>query len=396
MSSLRTFDGHNDILGELWRSASTPTPRRFLDCDAVGHLDLPRARVGGLAGGFFAMFTPGPRPEPPPTAASPPRQPTSGERDYGPPPTAQPPIDLETAQRGTDAMLAIARRVEAASAGAVRIVTTCDELERVVAAGVFAMLLHIEGAEAIDPDLQALDRYYALGVRSLGITWSRPNAFGCGVPFWRPGHPDVGPGLTPAGQRLVRACNARGILVDVAHLNLAGFRDVARLSDRPLVSTHSAAHAVAPSSRCLLDEELDAIGRSGGVVGLNFCAIDMRPDGRDDPDVPLSLIAQHARYIADRIGVAHVALGSDFDGATIPHAVGDVTGLPRVIDALRDAGFTPPEIEQIACGNWLRVLRATLAATHPTVYGAVVVAPGGIRSESLKNAAMFSNGLQNA
>ena len=98
--------------------------------------------------------------------------------------------------------------------------------------------------------------------------------------------------------------------------------------------------------------------RKGGMRGGIFATVFLRPDFRDDPDTPLALIAEHARYIADRIGPAHVALGSDFDGATVPAELGDVAGLPRLVEALRRASFTEDELEAVCWGNWRRVLDA--------------------------------------
>jgi membrane dipeptidase len=224
--------------------------------------------------------------------------------------------------------------------------------------GVLAAVLHMEGAEAIDPDLDALDVFYQAGLRSLGPVWSRPNAFGYGVPFIWPSSPDIGPGLTAAGRRLVARCAELGVLVDLSHLNAAGFWDVARMELGPLVATHAGAHALTAASRNLLDEQLDAIGDTGGLVGIVFACPFLRPDFADDPDTPLELIVDHARYVADRIGAEHVALGSDFDGATIPASLGDVAGMPKLIDALGQAGFSAAELEAIAWGNWRRVLEA--------------------------------------
>jgi membrane dipeptidase len=133
---------------------------------------------------------------------------------------------------------------------------------------------------------------------------------------------------------------------------------VARLGVGPLVASHSAAHALCGASRNLTDAQLDAVGESGGLVGIVFACPFLRPDFADNPDTPIALIAQHAAYIAERIGVAHVALGSDFDGATIPSAVGDAAGMPRVLDALRAVGFSATEVEAIAWRNWRRVLAA--------------------------------------
>src|SRR5207248_7858657 len=136
--------------------------------------------------------------------------------------------------------------------------------------GTFAAILHFEGAEAIDADLNALEVFYQAGLRSIGIVWSRPNDFAQGVPFREGTSPDTGPGLTDAGRELVRACNRLGIMLDLSHLNEQGFWDVARLSEAPLVATHSNVHAITPSTRNLTDDQLKAIKDSEGIVGLNF------------------------------------------------------------------------------------------------------------------------------
>ena len=129
---------------------------------------------------------------------------------------------------------------------------------------------------------------HAAGLRSLGLVWSRPNAFATGVSFAFPGTPDEGPGLTERGRALVRACAERGILVDLSHLNERGFWDVAALEHGPLVASHSGAHALCPSPRNLTDEQLRAIGASGGLVGINFHVGFVRADGAEDPDTPLA------------------------------------------------------------------------------------------------------------
>ena len=218
------------------------------------------------------------------------------------------------------------------------------------------MVLHLEGAEALDPSLGRLEFFHRAGLRSLGLVWSRPNAFGTGVPFRFPGSPDTGPGLTPAGRRLVRECNRLGLMLDLSHLNERGFWDVAELSGAPLVATHSAAHALCPSSRNLTDEQLDAIADSGGLVGVNFFVGDLRPDGAPDPDTPLEILVRHVEYLVERMGSAHVGFGSDFDGAVIPAPLGDAAGLPRLVEALEDAGFRGELLEDLCWRNWVRVL----------------------------------------
>jgi membrane dipeptidase len=247
-------------------------------------------------------------------------------------------------------------RLEEASA--LHVVRTMADLEACFTDGSLGAVLHLEGAEAVaDPD--ALERWYARGLRSLGLVWSRPNRYAQGVPFRFPGNPDTGPGLTAAGRDLVRRCNDRGILVDLSHLNLRGFFEVASLSDAPLVASHSNAHALCPSTRNLTDEQLDTVASSGGLVGVNFASGFLRADGRVDPDTPLEAVIAHVAYLVERMGIEHVGFGSDFDGAQIPDAIGDAAGLPSLISALRDHGYDDEALTKLTHGNWLRVLGAT-------------------------------------
>jgi membrane dipeptidase len=298
------FDGHNDAL----------------------------TREGGVRGGIFAVFTPTPdgATELPHELAA-----ADGTAAAG-----------RLARLEREELLTVARAIDDFD------VAFGDEDAPPVA------VLHLEGAEAIDPGLAALEHWYAAGLRSLGPVWSRANAFATGVEFAFPSSPDIGPGLTEAGRALVGACAELGILVDLSHLNEAGFWDVARLEPGPLVASHSGAHAVAAASRNLIDAQLDAIAASDGLVGIVFAAPFLRPDFADDADTPLALIAEHARYVADRIGPRHVALGSDFDGATIPAELGDVAGLPKLVAALTEAGFGEEELTDVCWRNWRRVLDA--------------------------------------
>ncbi len=261
--------------------------------------------------------------------------------------------------RQSMAMTADLFRIEAASREAVKVVTTTDDLKECLENGIFAAALHFEGAEAIDPDLNALQVFYRAGLRSLGLVWSRPNAFGHGVHFAYPGLPDTGPGLTGAGFHLVKECNQLGIMLDLSHLNEKGFWDVARVSEAPLVATHSNAHGICPCTRNLTDKQLDAVKDSGGVVGINFAVCFLRPDGRDRRDTPLADIVRHIDYIAGRIGIDHVAFGSDFNGATVPKQVKDVTGYPKIMRKLKRHGYGNEELTKVAYQNWLRVFEQT-------------------------------------
>lgn len=344
------FDGHNDVLLNLYLP-ERGGGRSFFTRSERGHLDLPRAREGGFAGGFFAVFIP----RDPDSEAQP--EPVMTPDGYESKLPA--PLERGYAQRTALAVTATLFRLQEQSAGQVKVVRTVDELAACLHAGVLAAVLHFEGAEAIDPDLDALYVFHAAGLRSLGLVWSRPNAFAHGVPFMFPHSPDTGPGLTEAGKALVRACNRLGIMVDLSHLNEQGFWDVAKLTEAPLVATHSCVHAICPSTRNLTDKQLDAIGESDGIVGVNFSVGFVRPDGGFDAETPLSDIVRHVDYIAQRIGIERVALGSDFDGAKVPRELGDAAGLPRLVEALRAAGYDDAALHKITHENWLRVLRKT-------------------------------------
>ena len=198
-----------------------------------------------------------------------------------------------------------------------------------------------------------------MGLRSLGLVWSRPNAYAHGVPFRFPASSDTGPGLTDAGRDLVRECNRLGVLVDLSHLNERGFWDMAALSDKPLVATHSNAHALCPSTRNLTDRQLDAIRDSDGMVGVNFAVAFLREDGRERVDTSLETVVRHVDYLVERLGMERVGFGSDFDGARVPRQIGDASGLPKLLGALRDRGYGDGEIRKLAHENWARVLGRT-------------------------------------
>jgi membrane dipeptidase len=219
--------------------------------------------------------------------------------------------------------------------------------------------LHFEGAENLGPDPGALEDLYEMGLRSLGLVWSRPNAYAHGVPFRFPSSPDTGPGLSGAGKELVRECNRLGVLIDLSHVNERGFWDVAELSEAPLVATHSNAHALCPASRNLTERQLEAIRDSDGMVGVNFAVGFLREDGGESEDTPLETVVKHVGYLVERVGIERVGFGSDFDGAKVPKALGDVSGLPRLLAALRAGGYDEAMLNKVAHGNWIRVLRAT-------------------------------------
>jgi membrane dipeptidase len=329
----------------LWLKKSATGASDFVDGDGLGHLDLPRMKAGGMAGGFFAVFSP---PEP---------DDDHDEEDLNPPYAGA--LSQKKAERSALGMFDLRDEIIARAREAVTLCKGVSDIEASMAQGSLAMIAHIEGAEAIRPDLSNLEMFYDRGLRSIGPVWSRPNAFGVGVPFRFPSSPDAGRGLTVEGEALVRKCNRLRILVDCSHITERGFWDIARVSNAPLVATHSNAHSVSASSRNLTDEQLKAIGATKGMVGLNYATGFLRPDGRWTSHTEPDVMIRHLDHMIACAGEDCVGLGSDFDGARIPGFIGDVTGVPRLVEAMQQAGFGDALIEKICWKNWIRVLRLT-------------------------------------
>lgn len=302
---------------------------------------IPERRIAddvGLAGGLVEVFAP---PLEPPRY----RRTADGfEVDY------PRPLDrchaLKETIAGVGAILQLHRQADAR----VCLVRSAAEVRQARADGMLAALLHLADADAIDEKLDALPVLYEAGVRSLAVTWSRPNAFGYGAPYRSPATPDIGPGLSEAGIRLVRACNELGVMIDLAHLNEAGFWDVAWHSTTPLVVTHGAAHALSPTSRALTDEQLAAIAESGGIVGVSLEGPEVQPSRR------VTEMVRQIEYLLERVGVGGVGLGSDLYRKPCAEHPGGDSQVQELLEALAAAGLDTDTISRIAVDNWMRVL----------------------------------------
>lgn len=343
------IDGHNDALMRFSPPTSAPVSEFFERIDGR-QVDLPRAREGGLAAGFFAVFI---------------SEAESLDLAHHFDPTKiyeMPELPYAAAQLAAMEMVANLFRIEAQSGGQVKVARSVADLETCLRDGVLGAVLHFEGAEQIDAHLDALEVYYQAGLRSLGIVWSRPTIFGHGVPFKFPHSPDTGPGLTDAGKALVRACNRLGILIDLSHLNEKGFWDVAGLTDAPLVATHSNAHALCQLPRNLTDKQLAAIAESDGMVGVNLVTALLREDARDDRDTPVETVVRHVDYLVEQLGIERVGIGADYGDAPFPQDLPDASSYPTLIEALTRAGYDDASLRKITHENWLRVLRKTWKA----------------------------------
>lgn len=354
MDTTPIFDGHNDTLLNIL-DPGRGQGRSFFERSDIGQLDLPRAQAGGMIGGLFAIFVPPPpdSPVPDPFALT-----QFTPQSYEVPPIQG--IDPAYAEQLTNQAIELLNGLLKQGVGKIGLVSKAEDLENFLDQHILSILLHLEGAEAVHENLDNLELYYQKGVRSIGPVWSRPNAFGQGVDYRFPGSPDIGGGLTTQGKELVQACNQLGILVDLAHINEKGFWDVAKISDAPLVVSHTGIHALSPASRNLIDTQIDAVGETDGLIGIMFEPTEIREDGHWDADTPLAQLARHIDYVVERIGIDHIGLGSDFDGAIMPNDLKDAADLPNLVQALRQRGYQGEDLEKITYRNWLRVLKATL------------------------------------
>lgn len=378
------FDGHNDSFVKCYpprHLRNLPIePHTFVQGCPQAHIDLPRALKAGYLGALCAIFI-----DPPLGEDSTCLQAHSREVPEGRHPDLEPPLDHQVALTATLEVMSRIFQDERITDN-FKVVRSYQELINTMKLNKLAVVIHLEGCEAIDVNLETLETLYQAGVRSLGICWSRPNIFGTGVPFAYRVHPNTGPGLTSAGLALVKRCEELGIMLDAAHLNAQGFFDLATASDRPLVVSHSSAFTLCPASRALTDEQLETVAEHRGLVGVTMHVPDLiGPLGQESAYIPeaeklynnfkqsrkellnhnlqagscseLNAVIAHIVYIGKQIGFNHVALGSDFDGCLIPDQIKDVTDLDLIADGLRQAGLKELELEKVLYKNWLRVLK---------------------------------------
>ena len=221
------------------------------------------------------------------------------------------------------------------------------------AEGKISALFTVEDAVPLEGMIERVDEMYARGVRMAALLWNYENSLGF------PNSPDArehAKPLKPFGREAVERMNELGIIVDVSHLSEGGFWDVADISRKPFIASHSCARALCDHSRNLTDAQLRAVAEHGGIVGVNFNSGFL--NGRDDY-TPNADIVRHMDYIRRKAGIESVALGSDFDGIDCALELRDCAGLPSLAEAMESV-FTDDEIDLISSKNALRVLRDTV------------------------------------
>lgn len=238
------------------------------------------------------------------------------------------------------------QRAEAASGGRLRIVRSRGDLARLLAdrasgQRVLGAMLSVEGLHNLEGNFANLQRLYAAGFRMAGLVHFFDNELAGSMHGVRKG------GLTPFGLQVIRAMEAQGMIVDIAHASHAAVADVLRVAHAPIISSHGGVQATCKVNRNLTDEEIRGVAATGGIVGIGYwdaAVCDISPRG----------IVRAISHVRDLVGVDHVGLGSDFDGAVTTQF--DVTRLDAITQALIDAGFSDSEIARVMGGNVLRLL----------------------------------------
>jgi len=334
--SLTIADLHADQL--LW--ARDPLVRA-----SHGHVDLPRLEDGNVALQVFSVVTKTPR-----------------DMNY----------DANTGATDNITLLALVQRwplaaltslraraihqadrlhdAVARSGGTLVLVTDTMSLRRFLAGRVrdprvHGALLAIEGLHALDGELAGVDSLYAHGFRMMGLTHFFDNEVAASA------HGVTHGGLTPLGRQVIARMEALHIIVDLAHVAPQAVREVLAIATRPVVVSHTGVAATCPGPRNLTDDQLRAIAVNGGVVGIGYWEAAVCTLGA-------ASIAKAIRHAVNVAGIDHVALGSDFDGATATPF--DTAGLDEITQALLNLGFTPGEVGQVMGGNVMRLLAATL------------------------------------
>lgn len=304
-------DGHCDTLGDVLEGKRTLAERSTL-----GHVDLPRLRAGGVTAQIFACFTP--------------------IHEYH-----------RSATRYALRMIDVLHQAIDAHPDELLLAANAAGIRRAKAEGKIAGILGLEGAEPLGNDLAVLRSFHRLGVRVLGLTWNFRNEVADGV---MEGTQALG--LSAFGKEVVEECNRLGVLIDVSHLAPAGLEDVLRVSQRPVIASHSNARALCDHPRNLSDAQIEAIARGGGLVGVTFVDAFLH---RPAAEASIEHALDHIDHLLRVVGPEHVMIGSDFDGADMPRGLEDAIRYPSLTAGMAARGHNETIIRGVLGLNFLRV-----------------------------------------
>ncbi|KPU45718.1 membrane dipeptidase (peptidase family M19) [Oxobacter pfennigii] len=234
----------------------------------------------------------------------------------------------------------------------ISIATSHDEFAANEREGKMSAFLTIEEGGAIKGKLENLRNFYRLGVRLITLTWNYPNEIG----YPNHGYTYKDKGLTSFGGEVVAEMNRLGMIIDVSHLSDEGFYDVARLSKKPFIASHSNARAVWEHTRNLTDDMIKILAQKGGVTGINFANVFLG----DSKVSRVEDMVKHIKHIKNTGGIGVVSLGTDFDGIERSLEIDNAGEMDKLITGLKKESFTEDEIDKILYKNALRVIKDVL------------------------------------
>lgn len=340
--TLQIVDLHSDTL--MWR-------RDLLKAADRGHEDLPRLQAGNVALQLFSSVTKTPRGQN--------YDGNSGETDNITPLVIAQLQPARTWFSLTERSLYHGEKLDKAvanSGGKLAKVSDPASLDALLAArqagkGPVGAMLTIEGLQSLEGQLANLDKLHAAGFRMASLSHFFDNDIAGSMHGVKKG------GITPLGWQVVARMEELGMIIDIAHLSHQGVAELLPKVRRPVVSSHGGVQATCKTNRNLSDDEIRAVAKTGGIVGIGYW------DGAICDTSPRAA-AKAMKHVRDLVGISHVALGSDYDGATTVRF--DTSGLVQVTQALLDEGFTPDEIRAVMGGNALRVIRAGIMPLNET------------------------------
>ncbi|MFX1590276.1 MAG: dipeptidase [Promethearchaeota archaeon] len=317
MHKFPVIDGHVDTFLKIKEQN-----RKFSEHSEIGHCDLIRMREGNVQAALFAI-----------------------ESGY----------TMESLIKNIDIWFKIISN----PANEIIQIKSTDDFNKLKDSGKIGAILHYEGATGIDDDLMLLRLGYHLGLRSMGLTWSNVNKFGTGVRVTTKHQRKRG--LTDMGRDLVRKAQDLGITIDVSHLNDQSFWDLYEITEKPIIATHSNARSICNHPRNLTDDQIKAINEKHGTIGINFCMKFLDPEhpGEEYPNLGLEVIKKHIDHILNLADINTIAIGSDFDGTSVPNCVRDCTKFPILWEYLLNNGYSDRDLEKITHKNLIRVFKST-------------------------------------
>ncbi|MBS1518005.1 MAG: dipeptidase [Bacteroidetes bacterium] len=247
------------------------------------------------------------------------------------------------------------REFQTLSNGQFEIAGNYDDIIRITGEKKLCGLIGIEGGTAVENDAENVKRFFDMGVRYIGLTWNNSNLIATSakdaVLNGKKG------GLTEFGKEVVKKMNGTGMLIDVSHLSEAAFWDVIEISTQPIIASHSNCYSIDPHYRNLTDEQIKAIAKGNGYIGINFYDEFLAPDGKKN-GADIEKIIEHIDHIKETAGIDFIGIGSDFDGGiSPPRDLRDATQYPELTKRLFEKGYSPDEIRKILGLNFLRVFK---------------------------------------